>query len=47
MAERSGRNDPCPCCSGKKYKRCCLGDEPPRPLPTKGSIASGAIALGE
>jgi uncharacterized protein YecA (UPF0149 family) len=19
-----GRNDPCPCKSGKKYKRCCL-----------------------
>jgi hypothetical protein len=25
-AERGkiGRNDPCPCGSGKKYKRCCL-----------------------
>ncbi|MEB2312495.1 MAG: SEC-C metal-binding domain-containing protein [Sorangiineae bacterium] len=22
-AERVGRNDPCPCGSGKKYKRCC------------------------
>ena len=20
-----GRNDPCPCGSGKKYKKCCLG----------------------
>ena len=20
-----GRNDPCPCGSGKKFKRCCLG----------------------
>jgi uncharacterized protein YecA (UPF0149 family) len=20
-----GRNDPCPCGSGKKYKRCCGG----------------------
>ncbi|WP_181942728.1 SEC-C metal-binding domain-containing protein, partial [Klebsiella pneumoniae] len=19
-----GRNDPCPCGSGKKYKQCCL-----------------------
>ena len=19
-----GRNDPCPCGSGKKYKKCCL-----------------------
>jgi hypothetical protein len=22
-----GRNDPCPCGSGKKYKRCCFGKE--------------------
>jgi len=22
-----GRNDPCPCGSGKKYKKCCLKDE--------------------
>jgi len=20
-----GRNEPCPCGSGKKYKKCCLG----------------------
>ncbi|MEK6775667.1 MAG: SEC-C metal-binding domain-containing protein [bacterium] len=20
-----GRNDPCPCGSGKKYKKCCMG----------------------
>jgi preprotein translocase subunit SecA len=23
-APRVGRNDPCPCGSGKKYKHCCL-----------------------
>jgi hypothetical protein len=28
-----GRNDPCPCGSGKKYKKCCLGKEE--------SVASG------
>jgi len=22
---RVGRNDPCPCGSGKKFKKCCLG----------------------
>jgi hypothetical protein len=22
---KTGRNDPCPCGSGKKYKRCCGG----------------------
>ncbi|MDR2728842.1 MAG: SEC-C domain-containing protein [Chitinispirillales bacterium] len=20
-----GRNDPCPCGSGKKFKKCCMG----------------------
>jgi hypothetical protein len=24
-AKAIGRNDPCPCGSGKKYKKCCLG----------------------
>ncbi len=24
---RAGRNDPCPCGSGKKYKKCCLAKE--------------------
>ena len=26
-AARVGRNDPCPCGSGKKYKRCCMNKE--------------------
>lgn len=25
--EKIGRNEPCPCGSGKKYKKCCLGKE--------------------
>jgi hypothetical protein len=29
-----GRNDPCPCGSGKKYKRCCLGTARPPPRAT-------------
>ena len=35
-----GRNDPCPCGSGRKYKKCCRGqaerpapDDPPKPQP--------------
>ena len=24
-APKAGRNDPCPCGSGRKYKNCCLG----------------------
>jgi hypothetical protein len=27
------RNAPCPCGSGRKYKKCCLGTERPAPLP--------------
>jgi len=26
-SEKTGRNDPCPCGSGKKYKRCCLAQQ--------------------
>jgi methionyl aminopeptidase len=26
-----GRNDPCPCGSGLKYKKCCLGESKPGP----------------
>lgn len=25
---KSGRNDPCPCGSGKKYKKCCISKPP-------------------
>ncbi|MEW6759152.1 MAG: SEC-C metal-binding domain-containing protein, partial [Acidobacteriota bacterium] len=28
-----GRNDPCPCGSGKKFKKCCLGKDPQPPPP--------------
>ncbi|MEM9732886.1 MAG: SEC-C metal-binding domain-containing protein [Pseudomonadota bacterium] len=24
LVEKLGRNDPCPCGSGKRFKRCCL-----------------------
>ena len=27
MSKKIGRNDPCPCGSGKKYKHCCLNSE--------------------
>ncbi len=31
---KTGRNDPCPCGSGKKYKKCCLATaEAPEPSP--------------
>ncbi|HEV2336612.1 MAG TPA: SEC-C metal-binding domain-containing protein [Stellaceae bacterium] len=28
LQRKLGRNDPCPCGSGKKYKKCCLGENP-------------------
>jgi len=34
------RNAPCPCGSGKKYKRCCLPDASPATLPTTASPRS-------
>lgn len=24
IGEKAGRNEPCPCGSGRKYKHCCL-----------------------
>ena len=26
MADELGRNDPCPCGSGDKYKHCCMNE---------------------
>jgi preprotein translocase subunit SecA len=33
-----GRNEPCPCGSGKKFKKCCLKDAP---LKTLGPLRGG------
>ncbi len=41
MAVKLGRNDPCHCGSGKKYKSCCLpkaGSNPPSLQPAQGEI---------
>jgi len=37
LIEKLGRNDPCPCGSGKRFKKCCLATgcfrrRQPRPL---------------
>lgn len=37
-----GRNDACPCGSGKKYKRCCLGAVASTTAPAPLAIATGA-----
>jgi peptide deformylase len=36
--ENIGRNDLCPCHSGKKYKKCCLKELPKSPNDKKGTI---------
>ncbi len=36
-----GRNDPCPCGSGKKYKKCCLKSTTPVGFPDNRSDISG------
>lgn len=42
MNEKIGRNDPCPCGSGKKYKQCCmLKSAGGKPLKFKAKVLSG------
>lgn len=33
-----GRNDPCPCGSGKKYKACCMKGELPQKKKIKATV---------
>lgn len=57
MSSKPGRNDPCPCGSGRKYKVCCGGQKPapgavlaaPPPPPwypqALGELAAGRVRL--
>ena len=44
--KKTGRNDPCPCGSGKKHKHCCLkAAQPSDDSPwTRQRVASGRLA---
>jgi len=43
MNNKPGRNDPCPCGSGKKYKSCCWNKELPKTRkPIKATLISGS-----
>jgi hypothetical protein len=42
-----GRNDPCPCGSGKKYKKCCLGKKDAKPLPATPPIEAPMPLLSD
>ena len=41
--KKLGRNDPCPCGSGKKYKQCCLRDEENRVMSDRSEAIPRAI----
>jgi hypothetical protein len=43
MNPKIGRNDPCPCGSGKKYKHCC--GQPAAPAAAPADSPEGAVAL--
>ncbi len=40
-----GRNAPCPCGSGKKYKRCCANKAAKMPVTMRLAIAAVAVCL--
>lgn len=45
---KTGRNDPCPCGSGKKFKRCCMKATqvtPAQEEPSPTSYAQGAFVI--
>ncbi len=42
-----GRNDPCFCGSGQKYKRCCFGKVGSEAAPTGANASSGTNALND
>ncbi|WP_095643821.1 SEC-C metal-binding domain-containing protein [Methanosarcina spelaei] len=42
MSKKIGRNDPCPCGSGKKYKHCCLGSS----KAVTGNLTTGSKTTG-
>ncbi len=41
----AGRNDPCPCGSGKKYKKCCLAADGRSPTAPAGGILGSLAEL--
>jgi hypothetical protein len=45
-SETVGRNEPCPCGSGKKYKRCCGVSAAPKLSAPAGGASAGAAPMG-
>ena len=42
---QTGRNEPCPCGSGKKYKQCCLAKGSAATMQFKLMVGFGAVIL--
>src|ERR1017187_8478404 len=38
MGDKTGRNDPCPCGSGKKFKKCCLNKSATTAMPKETQV---------
>mgnify|MGYP002338698894 CR=1 FL=1 len=45
MSDDPGRNDPCPCGSGHKYKHCCQNQSPWYKSKTLMGIGLGVLVL--
>ena len=46
--QKTGRNDPCPCRSGKKYKKCCLAKASASPrFVTSPGVSREQLAIAE
>ncbi len=47
MGKKIGRNDPCPCGSGRKYKRCCGRASTPASVPDRRLMERDLRAIGK
>lgn len=47
MNKEVGRNDPCPCGSGKKYKACCWSKQIPGRKKFSAKVLTGTASLME
>jgi hypothetical protein len=45
-SKRPGRNDPCHCGSGRKYKQCCLAKDEAEAAAARAKAAEQAAAAG-
>ena len=47
VSQKIGRNDPCPCGSGKKYKKCCLSKDEAARQKTRASQVAASLQREE